>query len=104
MQRAVEKLLKIAPKITDDLDETTLDALMDQLDALQRPVSEADVAGLISLFPAEGDTGYGLNWTVLHAIEACEAWPIWSLLEDRSNEWIDRLAIRLANAGLHPPG
>jgi len=53
--------------------------------------------------PKEGDTAFGLNWTILHAVEAAPDWPLWDTLEETDSEWVRIFRQRLANAGIHPP-
>jgi hypothetical protein len=103
LQDAVNALLAIAPKLTDHLEPHQLEAATSLLDRLSHPLSSDDILGLLSLLPPEGDTAHGLNWTILHAIEAAPAWPIWEALGDREHEWIDLLCVRLANARIAPP-
>ena len=57
----------------------------------------------MSLLPADGDTGYGLNGTILQAIEATPARPLWDVLEEGENEWVRTFSCRLENAGIHRP-
>jgi hypothetical protein len=58
---------------------------------------------LLLLLPDGGDTASGLNWTILHAIEASPVWPLWDTLRSDENEWAKILRRRLANAGIQPP-
>jgi hypothetical protein len=95
-------LLESAPKLTDGLKADQIEVATGYLDHLA-PLSSDDIRALISLLPAEGDTAFGLNWTILHAIEAAPAWPLWDTLEADGHEWIRIFRDRLANAGLHPP-
>ena len=103
MQESVAKLVAVAPKFTETMDDAALDAASTLVLQLAGPYGEDDVRALFSLLPADDDDAYGLNWMILHAIESSPAWPLWDLLEDRSHAWADRFARSLANAGLHPP-
>ncbi|KRA59316.1 hypothetical protein ASD79_11535 [Caulobacter sp. Root655] len=103
VQDAVKGLLAISNTLSDDLRAEQLDAAVKELDALAAPLSEEDVRALLSLLPQGGDTAFGLNWTVLHAIESALCWPLWDTLQDERSEWTRILRLRLANAGLHPP-
>ena len=100
MQQAVQDLLSLGHQLTADLSEETIELAGKSAELLQRPVSAHDAVALISLLPASGDSCYGLNWTILHAIESCPDWPIWSLLKAENHEWIDRLRVGLKNAGI----
>lgn len=103
MQDAVTRLIAITPQLTDDLDQATLTAASSLLDELAHPLSEEDVAALVSILPASGDTASGLNWTILHSVEATPSWPIWTTLQDQSHEWVQILRLRLGNAGIVEP-
>jgi hypothetical protein len=102
MQAAVRQLLMVAPMLTDELDEASLKAARELLDELDHPLSKDDVLALLSVLPTTGDTAYGLNWTVVHAIEAAPSWPIWSALASQDNEWAETLRLRLESAGKSP--
>lgn len=100
MQQAVSELLRIAPKLTTDMGQSKLDEAVAMLDALTHPLAPDDITALTSLLPADGDDACGLNWTVLHAVEASPDWPRWDLLADTANEWVEIFLIRLKNAGI----
>ncbi|MGV3549947.1 hypothetical protein [Rhizobium sp.] len=102
MQNAVKKLCGVSNKLTDDLNASQLTAATKHIDALAHPLSPQDIRALMPLLPSGGDTAAGLNWALLHAIEASPDWPMWDLLGDQSNEWVCIFRIRLANAGFHP--
>jgi hypothetical protein len=95
----VADLTKIAPQLTSTLRQDQLDEAVRLLDAMPHPLAREDVAALVSLLPSDGDDACGLNWTILHAIEASPAWPLWELLDDPAHEWIVILRSRLRNAG-----
>jgi hypothetical protein len=103
MQDAVRQLVAIAPTLDDSLDEDPLKAAADLLDQLLQPLSEDDVRALLSLLPPSGDTAFGLNWTILHRIEAAPSWPIWTALTDTDNEWTAMFLTRLKNDGYIQP-
>ena len=103
MQEAVTRLTKLGTQLTDDLSQEQLDEATALIDQLQPPLSEEEIAALISLLPYDGDTASGLNWTVLHRIEASPEWPIWQLISDPDHEWHSILWARLRNGGFHPP-
>ncbi|WP_150125432.1 hypothetical protein [Sphingomonas sp. LM7] len=100
MQQVVSQLLSVAPKITTDMGQPKMDEAVALLDALSHPLPADDIAALMSLLPSDGDDACGLNWTILHSVEASPHWPPWDLLGDRENEWVDTFLIRLENAGI----
>ena len=103
VQTAVRKLSAIAPQLTDALDSDQLAAASAQIDALIHPLQPDDIRVLVRLLPPDGDVAAGLNWTLLHTIEAAPVWPMWDLLDDKDNEWVQTFLLRLANAGITPP-
>ena len=103
VQDAVSRLCRIVPILSDQLDPAQLDAAVRLLDALVHPLSADDIRALMRLLPSEGDLAHGLNWTILHAIEASPEWPLWDTLQDRESEWVRTFLVRLANDGCHPP-
>ena len=103
MQLAVTQLLSIAPKLTNALEQSKMDQAVALLDSLSHPLTPDDIAALVSLLPADGDDACGLNWTILHSVEASPHWPVWDLLNEHGNEWIDIFRIRLKNAGVLGP-
>jgi hypothetical protein len=104
MQEAVRDLCRIALKLAENLSLEQITAAQTCIESLVRPLSADDVSALISLLPADGDTAYGLNWSILHAVEATPEWPLWDMLRDEGNDWVRRFRQRLANAGFEAPG
>jgi hypothetical protein len=103
VQNAVKQLHDIGGQLTDKLDNRQLAAATSAIDALSHPLSAEDIRALLLLLPDGGDTASGLNWTILHAIEASPVWPLWDTLRSDENEWAKILRRRLANAGIQPP-
>lgn len=103
MQDAIARLVAVTPQLTDDLDQPALTAAMGLLDELVIPLSEEDVTALVSILPASGDTASGLNWTILHYVEAAPSWPIWATLQNQSHEWVQIMRLRLGNVGILEP-
>jgi hypothetical protein len=100
MQDAVTRLVAITPQLTDSLDQASLEVVEGLLNQLVSPLSDQEILALLSVLPANGDTAFGLNWTILHLIEAAPSWPIWAALKEQSHEWIRILLLRLENAGM----
>ncbi len=103
IQKAVAELCEISPMLTEKLSEEQVNAAGKWVDALFQPLSHDDIAALITLLPEDDDSAFGLNWTILHAIEAAPGWPYWDLLDNECSEWVRRFRLRLANGGLSPP-
>ena len=97
------ELLRLGPLPAGDaLDEETAGQYARAIDSLPPTPTEDEVVVLLGIFPPDDSTAFGLAWSVLHAIEAAPAWPMWSVLDDR-NSWVTFLRERCERAGLHPP-
>ena len=103
MQQAVRDILALTSVLSDDLDFSIIEQAVPILDRLAVPIEGDDVEALLSPLPANGDTVYGLSWTILHAIESSTEWPRWDLLVDTGNEWTRVLKLRLKNGGYEQP-
>ncbi len=103
MQTAISELLGFVSKVTGNLDQLTIDRVVVKLDQIVLPISRDDALALLSLLPDDGDPAQGLNWTILHGIEACSEWPVWEALNKPQNEWMEILEVRLNNAGTTRP-
>ena len=104
MQDAIKALCGVSETLTERLGEDQLTAVESHINALVRPLTPDDIRALMQLLPRDGDTAFGLNWSLLHAIEAAPDWPMWDLLDDQTHEWVQTFRIRLANGGFYPPG
>lgn len=100
MQQPVAELLSLTPKLTSALEQSKMDRAVALLDSLSHPLALDDIAALMSLLPSDGDDALEVNWTILHWIEASPLWPVWDLLRENGNEWVDIFRIRLKNAGI----
>ena len=103
VQKAVRELCAIGAKLTENLDAEQLAAATKSINTLVQPLGSDDIRALIPLLPQDGDTAFGLNWSVLHAVEAAPDWPLWDTLRDPRSEWVRIFRLRLANAGFLPP-
>jgi hypothetical protein len=103
IHESVANLLRLSPKLTDYLAPHQIQRAEELLRSIPEQLSTDDIRALVSLLPGEGGTAFGLNWTIVHAIEASPDWPLWDALRDPSNEWVRMLLQSLANAGIHPP-
>lgn len=68
------------------------------LRAIEKPVSDEEARGLISLF-GPPDSCYGFAWSILHLIESAPSWPIADCLENPKNEWVASLRDRAVRGG-----
>ena len=103
MQDAVKKLQNLGEQLTDELDDKQLAHATAAVDLLRQPISAEEIRALLLLLPPNGDTAAGLNWTILHTLEASPLWPLWNMLQHDQHEWVRIARTRLANAGEYPP-
>ncbi len=103
LHSSITTLVSLDTTLHDDLDHSVIQTAVDQLDQLPQNLTASEVAALFQLLPDNGDTAFGLNWTILHAIEAQPLWPAWELLDNEQNEWHRILTRRLANARITRP-
>jgi hypothetical protein len=67
------------------------------------PPCRDEVRLLISLFPPDGVTSFGLAWSLFHFIEDSPDWPDWGTLRADRGWWSNYLAYRLRNGGVVVP-
>ncbi|MBS2939748.1 hypothetical protein KDN32_18560 [Nocardioides sp. J2M5] len=103
MRLAFQELLRLGPLPPGDaLDEQSAQRYETAIRTLPDGASADEAVALVDMLPSDDSTAFGLAWSVLHAIEASPAWPLWDALDDR-NWWVSFLRDRCAQAGLHPP-
>lgn len=102
IQGAVAELCGIGLKLTESLSIEQIERVENCIASLEQPLSHQDVEALVGLFPDEEDSAFGLNWAILHAIEAAPGWPRWELLQNRDSAWVRTFRQRLADGGFHP--
>jgi hypothetical protein len=91
---------ELPPIPSDATDDVKLLYLYEYLfRSIESPVTDEEARALITVFPVSPDSCFGLAWSILHAVETAPGWPLLDCLEDRENEWIERLCVRLRNAG-----
>lgn len=103
MQNVIRQLCAASDKLTDELEYEALQTASNLIEEIEHPLATDEIRALFALFPENGDTAMGLNWTLLHAIEAAPDWPLWDLLGDQSHEWVSIFTARLVNGGYTPP-
>ena len=100
---SVSALVSLGTVLHEELPQDQIEQAHALIDQLPAELSAEEITALLPVLPANGDTAFGLNWSILHAVEASDHWPIWSLLADENHEWTRIFLIRLANAGEFPP-
>ena len=86
-----------------DTDFDMIEAAVPLVDDLPAGLSADDITVLLKLLPETGDTASGVNWTILHRIEASPDWPLWDLIAEPDHEWHMILRTRLKYGGYEPP-
>jgi hypothetical protein len=79
-----------------ELDEPRAERYVDAIDALGLPPTAEEAVALLTVFPSDESTSFALAWSILHAIEASPAWPVWSALD--RNWWVTYLRERSERA------
>lgn len=93
MQSAVIDLMRLGPlPSSKDPDIYKLEQFQKLLEKIKTPISDDDANGLVTLFGP--DDCYGLAWTLLHAIETAQNWPVLDAINSIDNEWGQRLKQR----------
>lgn len=87
--------------LSDDLPQPMIDRCVALLDLVSSEISIGDARTLLALLPETDDDLFGVNWTVLHAIEACKTWPDWDALDAKNGFWSDLLRQRCIRAGMN---
>ena len=99
LQPAVQSLVEMGPApSSQDVSVEWLEAAQRHIENIQKPVSDEEARALAKLFGP--DECFGFGWTLLHIIEAAPGWPLKDVLDMPTNEWIERLRVGVANAGL----
>jgi hypothetical protein len=60
--------------------------------SLSWPVTDEEARALVSVLGP--DDGFGLAWSLVHAIETAPGWPLKDCLQDQENAWIRELRQR----------
>lgn len=103
MRSEFDELVALGPLPADNaLNEEAAQQYVAAIDALPTLPTAEEVLALVGILPPDDSTSFGLAWSILHAIEASPAWPLWSALDDRT-WWITYLRERCERGGLMPP-
>ncbi|WP_030148681.1 hypothetical protein [Mycetocola saprophilus] len=103
-QDPIDRLHALAPRLDDSLEQLQLNEARALVAQIEQPLSREDIDALLELLPAEGDTAHGLNWDILHLIEAAPLWPVWELLSDIDHGWVEVFIARIRNGDCAPWG
>lgn len=92
------------PSDTVDVSEDEIATWMSGLDELDGPLTDDEALALLSCFPPDDSTVYGLAWTLLHAIESAPYGPIFTRTLDDRSWWVSYLKQRAIRSGIDVAG
>lgn len=93
------------PDDAPDIDKALLTQWTSSLDQLEGPLTDEEAVALLSCFPPDDGTVFGLAWSLLHAIESAPYGPTFIRELDDRSWWVTLLKQRAVRAGVdvsHP--
>lgn len=100
MRACVSKLVDLGPLPDEEAaDVTRLQAFEAALAQVERPVTGEEALALLSIFPPDESSCFGLAWSVLHLVETAPGWPLAQARLHAANPWVRALLERAARAG-----
>ncbi|MGW3397402.1 hypothetical protein [Streptomyces hydrogenans] len=100
MRPEVQTFVADGPLPDWDAGEEEIERRVEQLEAIQKPVTEEEARALVACFGP--DDCYGVAWTLLHLIETGPNPVLTASPGPDANEWHQRLHNRAVNEGLLP--
>ena len=98
VQEVIRKLQALGPlPPSHSADPDALDAYVDLMQTIARPVSDDEARILVTLFGV--DDCFGVFWIFIHAIETAPGWPLRDCLKDRISYGVEILKQRCRNSG-----
>ena len=64
------------------------------LKAIERPVSNQEAVALLSSFPSDEGSCFGLAWSILHLVETAPSWPCQEARLQSANPWVKAMLER----------
>lgn len=97
--RALQRLGQMSEESATQED---IDRFVEATDQLPAPGTEDEIEVILQTLPRNGETYYGVAWTLLHCLEAS---PLWVRVAGRyerpsyepEDEWLETLQRRVAN-------
>jgi hypothetical protein len=87
-----------------DIGEDMLTKWAAAIDGLEGPLTDDEAIALLSCFPPDDSTVFGVSWSLLHKIETAPYGPTFiEALDDRS-WWVALLKERAIRAGIEVTG
>ncbi|GHJ91454.1 hypothetical protein SNE510_09730 [Streptomyces sp. NE5-10] len=96
----MQTFVTAGPLPDGDASEEEIERRVEQLEAIQKPVTEEEACALLACFGP--DDCYGVAWTLLHLVETGPNPVLTTTPGPDANEWHRRLHDRAVNGGLIP--
>jgi len=97
MRECVRELIKLGPLPSDErADVERLQAIESALAQVKRPLAAEEALALLSIFPTDESSCFGLAWAVLHLIETAPGWPLAQARLHAANPWVRTMLERAA--------
>ncbi len=99
MRDEIRQLLMLGPLPDASADPDIIGTYESLLRRISPPLTDEEAKALITLFPADDDTCFGLVWRLVHLIETAPHWPLAECLQDVHKPWILHLRGAAERAG-----
>lgn len=97
MRECVRELINLGPLPSDEhASVEQLQAIESALAQVTRPVAGEEVLALLTIFPSDESSCFGLAWSVLHLIETAPGWPLAQARLHAANPWVRKMLERAA--------
>jgi hypothetical protein len=100
MRVCVSQLVDLGP-LPDEgqADVAHLQAVESALAQVDCPVTGEEALALLSIFPTDESSCFGLAWSILHLVETAPDWPLAQARLHAANPWVRTMLERAASAG-----
>jgi hypothetical protein len=100
MRGGVSRLVALGQLPDEALAEVAhLQTFESALAQIESPVTGEEALALLSVFPSDESSCFGLAWSVLHLIETAPGWPLAHARLYAANPWVRSMLERAASTG-----
>lgn len=100
MRVCVSQLVDLGPLPDEEVAEVAqLQAFEFALAQVERPITGEEALALLSIFPSDDSSCFGLAWSVLHLVETAPGWPLAQARLHATNPWVRTMLQRAASTG-----
>jgi hypothetical protein len=92
------------PAEAPDIEDSVLSTWASAIDDLELPLNDDEAIALLSWFPADDDTVFGLAWSLLHAIETAPYGVSFICALDDRSWWVAFFKQRAIRGGIDVTG